>query len=969
MTNAKLPPVNPTSLSNDIDPPLANSQISPLFPQPHTLSGSKTHYIAKGISLKSFNACSLRNKIDELKCILANEKPDVVCICETHLDLLNKDLLHEYQIDQYNFFHKDRNNGKKGGGVAMYVASQLDPVEVNLSESNMEILCVKLNVNNVNIVTAYRPPKQSAQNDVTFYKILGETLKKANETVFLGDYNLPHIDWNNLTGVNEESHRMIEFILDNFLTQHVKEPTRERNILDLVITTHEDLISSLDVREHLSTSDHKMLDIRISANYTQCKSQTLMYDFKNANFDNLRASLSDLHGKLSGINDPSELWESFKLSVLENQNLHIPMKPKSEKHTSPPWFNRNIGNELKRRNLLYTLKNNTPNNVNLSNLYKASRREVKKKIRSEKRKFELNLAAESATNPKRYYGYVNNTKRIKCGIGPLEDDDGQTVTGDRNIANLLNNYFVSVFTKEIYSPTAIDNTSEREISNFTISDNDVLEKLKDVNMNKTPGPDTFHPRIIKNIKMEIAAPLARIFNQSLEEGFVPSDWKDANITPIHKKGSRTKPNNYRPISLTSVIGKLMEKFIRDKIVEYLEANNLIRDSQHGFRNRKSCLTNLIEFYDKLFTYNDMTKSLDIIYLDFQKAFDKVPHLKLLDKLEKMGIKGKILAWIKSWLTGRRQRVVINGVESEWQQVTSGVPQGSVLGPILFLIYINDIDIGLNNIISKFADDTKIGFCVLNEDDRNRLQSDLNKIVEWSEKWQMPFNVDKCQVLQVGSKNNKYSYEMNGKQITSVQRVTDLGIIIAETLKTSEQCVAAANKANRALGFIKRKFTYKSEKIVLPLYKSMVRPHLEYAVQFWAPYLKKDIERLENVQRRATKMIPSLRHKSYHERLKRLNLFSLKKRRLRGQLIECFKILKGFNRLDRDELFTLDTDDRTRSNGMKLKVKKANLDVTQNFFTYSVIPEWNKLPRRVVECRTINTFKRKLDAHLKEAGVV
>ena len=341
----------------------------------------------------------------------------------------------------------------------------------------------------------------------------------------------------------------------------------------------------------------------------------------------------------------------------------------------------------------------------------------------------------------------------------------------------------------------------------------------------------------------------------------------------------------------------------------------------------------------------------------------------MNKVKMLGIGGNVHTWIQNWLSNRKQRVIINGIESSWVPVTSGVPQGSVLGPILFTIYINDIDVGLNNTISKFADDTKIGRPVLSEDDRQSLQSDLIKIGEWSKKWQMPFNVNKCQVLQVGSNNNKYEYEINGHKINSTSQVKDLGVTITSNLKTSTQCIIAANKANRSLGFIKRNFTYKSSNIVLPLYKSIVRPHLEYAVQFWAPYLVKDIKRLEAVQRRATKLIPSIRNKSYHERLKELNLFSLEKRRARGQLIECFKTLNGFNNVDASKIFTVDHSGRTRGNGMKLKGQRANLDVTKHFYTHEIINEWNSLPTSVVNSKTIDTFKKRLDKHMEEKGVV
>ncbi len=230
-------------------------------------------------------------------------------------------------------------------------------------------------------------------------------------------------------------------------------------------------------------------------------------------------------------------------------------------------------------------------------------------------------------------------------------------------------------------------------------------------------------------------------------------------------------------------------------------------------------------------------------------------------------------WIENWHSNRKQRVVINGTASDWAPITSSVPQGSVLGPVLFIIYINDIDVGLNNFTGKFADDTKIGNSVISDRDRQSLQDDLNKISAWSARLEMSFNVKKCH-NQVGTRNLKYDYEMSGEKLESVHCVKDLGVTTVSNLKVSHQCKEAAGKANRMLGFIKGNFSFKNKNIILPLYNSLVRPHLEYAVQFWSPHLAKDMAKLKVVQRRATKMIPSFRDKSYEERLSRLSLFSL-----------------------------------------------------------------------------------------------
>ena len=276
-----------------------------------------------------------------------------------------------------------------------------------------------------------------------------------------------------------------------------------------------------------------------------------------------------------------------------------------------------------------------------------------------------------------------------------------------------------------------------------------------------------------------------------------------------------------------------------------------------------------------------------------------------------------------------------------------------------IIYINDLDLGLVSKISKFADDTKMGINADSDAAVKQLQEDLRKVGEWSKKWQMPFNLDKCKIMHIGHKNKNEKYELLGKEIESVQQEKDLGVVITNDLKSSNQCIEAVKKAQKLLGYIKRQFRTRNKETILTLYNALVRPHLEYAVQFWSPSLRKDIERLEAVQARATKLIPSIRHLGYVRRLERLNLYSLEKRRLRGQLIETFKMLKGVNNIDYRHLFTF-SNNLTRSNGWKLELKRFNTSQCGNFFTYKIAPIWNRLPAEAVNSASVEQFKIELD---------
>jgi len=485
---------------------------------------------------------------------------------------------------------------------------------------------------------------------------------------------------------------------------------------------------------------------------------------------------------------------------------------------------------------------------------------------------------------------------------------------------------------------------------------------------KAAGVDELVSSFLKGCAPGVIDPLVCLIRKSLQETRVPLDWKMANVTSIFKKGSRGDPANYRPVSLTSNVCKIMERIIKEEIVHHLQRNSIIKDSQHGFRNKKSCLTNLLEFMEKVSEHLDSGEPVDVIYLDFQKAFDKVPHVRLLAKLEAIGIKGKLLGWIKEWLNGRKQRVVINGMESDWEEVLSGIPQGSILGPLLFIIFINDLELGIRNSILKFADDTKLFGGAGTNEDIEQLRKDLFELYTWSEKWQMKFNIDKCKVMHIGVNNKEADYEIAGHKLDKVSEERVLGVIISNNFKVSGQCVKAASKGNQILGLINRTITCKNKRVILSLYKSLVRPHVEYCIQAWRPHLVKDIAILEKVQRRATRMIEECRGKTYAERLELMGLTTLETRRLRADLIEVFKIIKGYEGLDERKFCKRQSESVTRGHSLKLYKQRVNKDVLKFSFGHRVVDEWNKLPEEVVNATGINnSFKTKVDKFLRSKG--
>ena len=387
-------------------------------------------------------------------------------------------------------------------------------------------------------------------------------------------------------------------------------------------------------------------------------------------------------------------------------------------------------------------------------------------------------------------------------------------------------------------------------------------------------PDGLHPKALKELASVLGVPLAILFNKSIQEGVLPEDWKCANFISIFKKGLKTEAGNYRPVSLTSVPCKVMESVLRDKMLKHLDTNDLLSHNQHGFTKNRSCLTNLLETLEEWTQALDEGHGVDAIFLDYQKAFDTVHHQRLISKLKGYGIGGILLKWIQDFLTNRKMRVVLNGHETDWAAVLSGVPQGSVLGPLLFLIYVNEIPEIIKSCVKMFADDTKLWRKIQSEEDEQILQQDLDRLEDWSKEWLLKFNASKCKVMQIGRKKTMNYHLRDGTDIVNLEETEmekDLGVWINKDLKWSQQCRKSASKAMAVLGMIKRSFKQIDIDSFKILYNTYIRPHLEYCVQVWNPYYKKDIECLEKVQKRATK----LARMPYEERLQNLGFFPWK----------------------------------------------------------------------------------------------
>jgi len=412
--------------------------------------------------------------------------------------------------------------------------------------------------------------------------------------------------------------------------------------------------------------------------------------------------------------------------------------------------------------------------------------------------------------------------------------------------------------------------------------------------------------------------------------------------------------------------------IKDKLTDYIDKNDLLTKHQHGFMQQRSCLTNLLEALECWTEALDSGYGVDVLFLDYRKAFDSVPHMKLLEKLEQLGIRNNLLRWIGKFLTARTLRVGVRGTLSYWIDILSGVPQGSVLGPLLFLLFVNDLPDWIGSNLKMFADDTKLWRTQRTAMDSEILQKDLDSLLEWSIKWQLRLNPSKCKLMHVGNRvgADYFMVDESGYRIKieEVKTEKDLGVCIRSDLKQSTQCIESARRARSVLGMVRRNFRRLDPEDLLLIYKTYVRPHMEYCVQAWSPYQIKDIQCLERVQRTATKLVPVLRKLPYEERLQRLGLTTLEKRRCRGDLIETFKIMTGKEKVSSQQFFKpSNTGHDCRGHSMKLAVTSCRIDIRKNFFSRRVVQHWNRLPQHVVDAPSVNSFKSQLDRHWQDMG--
>ena len=833
---------------------------------------------------------------------------------------------------------------------------------------------------------------------MTDLRKLDESLSKLQERndkhiMLCGDFNCPDIDWETLSvplssterliPERDVQQRLVDISIDHGLTQVHQEPTREGNILDLVFTNNPSLIkASVSV---LGIADHDM--VITDSHIKPCrayKAPRKCYRFKQANWEEIRDEMATLSQTLTDLHaqgrQVEELWKVYKKTIFEVLDKHVPSKICSAKR-SLPWLCPKLKKLIKRKSKLHQRAKRSGSWED----YRVFQRHCRKQFRQAEWDHINNVIIEGlqSNNTKPFWNYVKSKRQDNIGVAPLKSD-GQLISDNKGISDVLVKQFQSVFTKDrnLFRPPVKHPNIIETLQNIKIRVPGVRKLLHDVKVAKAVGPDGIPNLVLKECADQLAPGLTLIFQESINTGVLPEDWLNANVAPLFKKGDRHKAENYRPVSLTSVTGKLLEHIICRELLNHLERYNILTSLNHGFRAGFSCETQLILTLHDLLQAYDKGEQMDVCILDFSKAFDTVPHDKLLYKLGEYGVRGPVHKWLTSFLTKRHMRVVVEGEHSKSVTVDSGVPQGTVLGPVLFLCHINDLPECVKSQVRLFADDCLLYRKINSQEDHNILQNDLAAADKWATDWGMRFNAKKCYVMSIRPKSTHF-YQLSNEILKQVAQNPYLGVQIANDLKWANHIQNISGKASSTLGLLKRNLKHCPEISKRLAYISLVRSTLEYGATIWDPYYVKDIIQLERIQRRAVRFIISdylTKTEGFiTNKLQDLNLETLQERRKQLRLVLFYKVVNGHVPAINPEDYLTKVTGRRRAKPSIYKdcvvlkqfdrsVRKHNncyqttagrTEQFRNSFFIRTVVDWNNLDETSISAETINKFKSAL----------
>lgn len=900
---------------------------------------------------------------------------NIITLSETWLRA--HDLSEGFKIPGYQGpLRKDRDFGQLGyGGVLAWISNDFGyKRRLDLERNNIEALWLEIRLHNNKFLlcTIYRA---ESNTDLTFWEnlqnVINDVLTEGNNTLIItGDLNADPGCRHGKSFVN--------FVESNNFTALIEEPTRGEKILDQCITNHPSLCSTYGTLPPLVSCDHCVV-------YTEClfklkhvKSYTRrMWDFKNTDFNNFREALGNFDWDTCFVSDSvDDICSKFNVSLLEIAKQTIENKNVTVRPDDKPWFNGYLRRLKRARDRAYSKYKRDKFRFNdfyrnSQTLYHSECTRIKSEYLASKYD---TISDRETTNVKHWWKLISNilNQSKSCeSIPPIKDGD-KIICDDADKADCFNDYFVSMSSLDDSNATVPD--ARRVCDHGTINDldvslQDVIDQLDILDTSKSYGPDLISPVFLKEGRQILAPVLLRLFRISLSQSRFPRAWKQANVIPLHKKDHKDLVSNYRPISLLSVVGKICERIVFKYIYNHFKENFLLSIFQSGFQPGKSTVTQLVEVYHLFCKAVDQGKEIRVVFLDISKAFDRVWHKGLLYKLQQCGVSGVLYRWFADYLSDRQQRVVINGQTSSWKNVTAGVPQGSVLGPILFLLYINDV-VGVvrHCDIRLFADDTCLFIEVDNRENTALLiDEDLSSIHNWSIQWLINFSAPKTKSLIISNKTDSQrnpSVHLNNTAISEEVSHPYLGVIFSNNLKWSTHIDKVAVKARKRLSAM-QPFKFKlSRSAIQIMYNSFVLPTMEYANILWGGSYESDLSKLEKIHIDGMRLVTGATANSNIGNL--YNESSWQTIRQRCEDTTVIMMYKIQNDIAPGYLKEIVPENQTNPRynlrqNFEIKTPFTRLESFRRSFVPTAVALWNKLNINVRQAPDLKSFKKSIKA--------
>ena len=884
-------------------------------------------------------------------------------------------------VKGFRLIRNDTDSGKRKHGVCVYVRDDLALGHVHTDHPNT--VGIVLPEFNLLLLVVYRPPSNTLDMDLELVDFISSMCDRGS-VCLMGDFNLPTVDWSSEPPAAASYRDRI--FLDCFaqlgLSQHVLETTfvPSGRTLDLVLTSEGERITTVTTLPPLPGCGHVPVGFSMAFPVPDSHPHTFVgetsrRDWFRGDYTSMSRIISEIDwvSEFSG-RDLEDAYGHFSDRIHKIMDIFVPSSADRPRKTLPG--NRNLPNHLRSRRAdawsNYKITRSQYGRISQQALvcwhnFVSINGEIRRYKMETRCSYELRLLDSMVNNPKGLHSYLRSHKADIPRIGPVLV--GNELTDDPlSMAECFVESFVGVLNSAVvpHHPQA-HQFSDSVLSDVPFTLSNVKTALSALDPTSSMGPDGFHPLMLKSCSESISLPLYLLFTRSLSVMIVPRPWKLSNVVPIFKKGSHSDPLNYRPISLTSVCSKTMERILTNTIHQYLEINNILSNAQFGFRPGRSVQEQLILTYNYVTREYDLGRVVELILFDFKKAFDLVPHGILLDKLFELGFRDPVLGWMGDFLCGRLMRVVVGGSASSSRPVCSGVPQGSVLGPLLFIIFINHLVHDLHSVSHLFADDLKLYLGISRcpssyVDGVGVLQSDIDTLFARATSWGLQFASHKCVrvrfVRPYADSPCPEPINIDGFELPVQSEARDLGVDVDTTLRFHRHISSISSKALGVSANILRGTVCRSPEFMKKIFIAHIRPLMDFCSTVWNTGYITDIKSLEAVQRRWTKRIDGLSNMQYSERLRYLSLFSIWGRLLRADLILTWKITHGLSP-SLAGILPLSGIGITRGHRFKLAVHHTETEVRRRFFTRRVVTEWNNLPAQVVESTSLDMFKSRL----------